>query len=152
MHYRLTSLKASLTSTLGVRAFLIHGSVVLRFSRLFFRRLRLHVGLTPVPVLAVATVVSVLTIAAAAVACSAVAAGMTPMFLDLPLCQEACGLSSARDALVLLVFPIELPIKQETESSVRAESESSGGFHCTIYDPNENLSHTNYQLESQVMS
>lgn len=59
-----------------------------------------------------ATVVSVLTVAAAAMSmpCPPMAARMVAMFLDLSLCQQACGLPSAGASLVLLVLPIELSI------------------------------------------
>lgn len=64
--------------------------------------------------MSVSTVVSVLTVATAAVsrACPAMAAGMVAMFLDLSLCQQACGLPSTGASLVLLVLPIELSINQ----------------------------------------
>lgn len=59
-----------------------------------------------------ATVVSVLTVAAAAMSmpCPPMTARMVAMFLDLSLCQQACGLPSAGASLVLLVLPIELSI------------------------------------------
>lgn len=58
----------------------------------------------------VSTVVSVLTVTAAAVSVPRppVAARMVGMFLDLSFRQQARGLPSARTSLVLLVLPIEL--------------------------------------------
>lgn len=106
-----------LTSTLGEGALLLHRWREVGFIRLLISGLGLHVGLTPVPLSAVigvlmATVVSVLTVAAAAMSmpCPPMAARMVAMFLDLSLCQQACGLPSAGASLVLLVLPIELSI------------------------------------------
>lgn len=110
-----------LTSTLGVGAFLFQRGREVGFGCLLVRSICLHVGLKPVPVsaviavlMSVSTVVSVLTVATAAVsrACPAMAAGMVAMFLDLSLCQQACGLPSTGASLVLLVLPIELSINQ----------------------------------------
>lgn len=105
-----------LTSTFWVGAFLLYRGREVRFSCLLVSFIpRLHVGLTPVPMSAVVavlmpTVVSILTMAAPAMSCLAVAVVMVAMFLDLSLCQQACGLPSARASLVLLVLPIELSI------------------------------------------
>ena len=109
--------RGSLTSALGEGALLLHRRCEVGFISLLISGLSLHVGLTPVPLSAVigvlmATVVSVLTVATAAVSmpCPPMAAGMVAMFLDLSLCQQACGLPSAGASLVLLVLPIELSI------------------------------------------
>lgn len=85
--------------------------------------LRLHVGLPPVPlpaveaVVAVSTVVSILTVAAAAVPRPRVAAGMAAMFLDLSLRQQAPGLPPAGASLVLVVLAIELPSEIKTKTN-----------------------------------
>lgn len=104
-----------LTSALGVGAFLLHGGHNIRFSSLLVGSLWLHDGLTsallPTVIAAlVSTVVSVLTVTAAAMSVPRprVAARIVAMFLDLSLRQQASGLPSARTSLVLLVLPIEL--------------------------------------------
>lgn len=105
-----------LTSTLGVGTFLLHRGCKVRFCCLLISSLFLHVWLTPVPlpaviaVMSLSTVVSILTMATTAMSHPPMAAVMVAMFLDLSLCQQACGLPSARASLVLLVLPIELTI------------------------------------------
>lgn len=108
-----------LTSTLGVRAFLLHRGCEVGFSCLLFRSIRLHVGLPSVSLpavkavlMSVATVVSILATTAMSMASPRVAAGMVAMFLNLSLGQQARGLPSAGAPLVLLVLPIELSINQ----------------------------------------
>lgn len=110
-----------LTSTLGVGALLLHRGCKVRFSCLLISSLSFHVRLTPVPLPAViavlmsmATVVSILATAAMSMPNPPMAAVMVAMFLDLPLCQQACGLPSAGASLVLLVLPIELSINKTT--------------------------------------
>lgn len=103
------------TSALGVGAFLLHGGHKIGFSLLLIGRLCPHGGLTPVPLPVVRAVLvtamaSVLTVATVAVSMPhlPVAVRVGAVFLDLPLCQQPCGLSSARTSLVLLVLAIEL--------------------------------------------
>lgn len=118
-HHFLSSLLPHLTSTLGVGALLLHRGCEVGLSRLLLSSIGLHIGLTPVPLPAVvavlmAAVVSVLATAPVSVPCPGVAAVVGPMFLDLPLSQQACGLPSAGASLVFLVLPIELPNDQLT--------------------------------------
>lgn len=118
-HHFLSSLLPHLTSTLGVGALLLHRGREVGLSCLLISSVGLHVGLTPVPLPAVvavlmAAVVSILATApmSVSVPCPGMAAVVGPMFLDLPLCQQACGLPSAGASLVFLVLPIELPNDQ----------------------------------------
>lgn len=128
-HRFLPSLLPHLTSTLGVGALLLHRGREVGLSRLLLGSVGLHTGLTPAPLPAVvavlmAAVVSVLATAPVSVPCPGVAAVVGPMFLDLPLGQQACGLPSAGASLVFLVLPIELPNDQLTIfvfSSIRHE-------------------------------
>lgn len=115
-----------LTSTLGVGAFLLHRGRKVGFSCLLISSLCLHVGLLPVPLsaviavlMSVSTVVPILTMAAMSMSCPPMATWRVAMFLDLSLCQQACGLPSAGASLVLLVFPIELSINQETKPLIK---------------------------------
>lgn len=102
------------TSALGVGAFLLHGGHEVGLLALLTGGLRRNGGLPPVPLLPVvrsvlvATVVAVLAVAAAAAVAVTTAVRVAAMLLDLPLCQQASGLSPARTSLLLLVLPIEL--------------------------------------------
>lgn len=100
-----------LTSTFGVGAFLPQRRCILRSSCLFVRWRRLHVGLPPVPVSAeaVATLESILAVAAAAMPMFWASQTANAMFFDLSFCQQPCGLPSPRASLMLVVLPIELP-------------------------------------------
>lgn len=119
----------SLTSALGVGAFLLHRGRQSRFSCFLISSFGLHVGLMPVPLpaeipvlVSVSIVVSILTVSTAAMSMPMprlpVAAGLVAMFLDLSLCQETRGLPPAGAPLVLLVLPIELSINHETNISI----------------------------------
>lgn len=111
------------TSALGVRAFLLHRGDEVGLVALVTGGIRHHGGLPPVPLsvvrsVLVATLVAVLAMAAAvAVPRLTVAVRVAAMFLDLPLCQQASGLSTTRTSLVLLVLPIELWIDTRCNST-----------------------------------
>lgn len=145
IHFLLNPSSGLLTSTLGVGAFLPGRGREVGFSSLLILLVTLcfHVGLTPVPLSAVITVlmsavVSILTVATPAMSCPAMAAGMVAMFLDLSLCQQACGLPSARASLVLLVLPIELSINQLTNPLIN-QSVQKRTHHTNIHSLDINM-------------
>jgi len=93
-----------LTSALEVGALLLQSGGKVLFGCLLISSLTFHVGL----ILSPAVMAMLVGMATVPVSCLPVAVVMIAMFLDLSLCQQACGLPSARASMVFLVLPIEL--------------------------------------------